>query len=95
MYAGVNKLNNLCVILDNNKMQNETYTKQTLDVMPLIEKWRAFNWRVLEIDGHSYLDINKAFKKFYAEIKSNFNNSQYNKGKISLWRIPQFGILKF
>ena len=25
MYAGVNKLNNLCVILDNNKMQNETY----------------------------------------------------------------------
>ena len=40
-----NKLNNLCVILDNNKMQNETYTKQTLDVMPLIEKWRAFNWK--------------------------------------------------
>ena len=69
MYAGVNKLNNLCVILDNNKMQNETYTKETLDVMPLIEKWKAFNWRVLEIDGHSYLDINKAFKKFYSEIK--------------------------
>ena len=67
MYAGSHKLNNLCVILDNNKMQNETYTNKTLDVMPLKEKWKAFKWNVLEINGHSYVEINKAFNKFYVE----------------------------
>ena len=67
MYAGSHKLNNLCVILDNNKMQNETYTNKTLDVMPLKEKWEAFKWNVLEINGHSYTEIDKAFNKFYVE----------------------------
>jgi len=67
MYAGSHKLNNLCVILDNNKMQNETYTNKTLDVMPLKEKWKAFKWNVLEINGHSYAEINKAFNNFYVE----------------------------
>ena len=69
MYAGSHNLNNLCVILDNNKMQNETYTNKTLDVMPLKEKWEAFNWNVLDIDGHSFTQIDKAFKKFYLEKK--------------------------
>lgn len=69
MYAGAHKINNLCVILDNNKMQNETYTKSTLDVMPLKKKWEAFNWKVLEIDGHSFHEIHSAFKKFYKEKK--------------------------
>ena len=69
MYAGSSNLNNLCVILDNNKMQNETYTKQTLDVMPLKEKWQAFNWNVVDIDGHSFTQIDKAFNKFFLEKK--------------------------
>ena len=69
MYAGSHNLNNLCVILDNNKMQNETYTNKTLDVMPLKEKWKAFKWNVIEIDGHSFKEIHQAFKKFYLERK--------------------------
>ena len=48
-------------------MQNETYTNKTLDVMPLKEKWKAFKWNVLEINGHSYREIDKAFNKFYVE----------------------------
>jgi len=67
MYAGTHKLNNLCLILDNNKMQNETYTNKTLDVMPLKEKWEAFKWNVLEINGQSDTEIDKAFNKFYVE----------------------------
>ena len=67
MYAGAHSLNNLCVILDNNRMQNETYTKQTLNIMPLKKKWEAFNWNVLTIDGHSFNQIHKAIKKFYSE----------------------------
>ena len=69
MYAGSHKLNNLCVILDNNRMQNETYTNKTLDVMPLKEKWQAFKWNVIDIDGHSFKEIDKAFNKFYLEKK--------------------------
>jgi transketolase len=67
MYAGSHNLNNLCLILDNNRMQNETFTNKTLDIMPLKKKWEAFNWKVLEIDGHSFAQIEKAFNKFYLE----------------------------
>ena len=67
MYAGASKLNNLCVILDNNKMQNETLTRKTLNVLPIKDKWESFNWRVHDIDGHSFKDINNAFKKFEKE----------------------------
>ena len=49
MYAGANKINNICAILDNNKMQNETYTRTTLNIYPIREKWLAFNWNVYEI----------------------------------------------
>tara|TARA_B110000977_G_scaffold175638_1_gene230557 strand:- start:37705 stop:38517 length:813 start_codon:yes stop_codon:yes gene_type:complete len=69
MYAGSNSLSNLCVILDNNKMQNETYTNKTLDIMPLKQKWEAFNWNVIDIDGHCFKEIDKAFNKFYLEKK--------------------------
>ena len=69
MYAGTHKLSDLCVILDNNKMQNETYTNKTLDIMPLSDKWKAFNWNVIEIDGHSFIQINNAFNKFYLQKK--------------------------
>ena len=37
--------------------------------MPLKKKWEAFNWKVLEIDGHSFHEIHSAFKKFYKEKK--------------------------
>ena len=37
--------------------------------MPLKEKWEAFNWKVIEIDGHSFSQIDKAFNKFYSEKK--------------------------
>ena len=67
MYAGANKLNNLCVVLDNNKMQNETLTRKTLNVLPIKDKWESFNWRVHDIDGHSFKDINNAFEKFEKE----------------------------
>jgi transketolase len=69
MYAGSHNLNNLCVIIDNNKMQNETYTNKTLDIMPLREKWKAFKWNVININGHSFEEIDEAFNYFYSELK--------------------------
>jgi len=82
MYAGANKVNNICVILDNNKMQNETYTRSTLDIYPIKEKWLAFNWNVYEINGHSYSQIKNAFSKFYkSESKPTLIISNTIKGK--------------
>lgn len=46
------KLDNLTVIVDDNGIQNDTYVVDVMPVENLVEKWRAFNWRVLEIDGH-------------------------------------------
>ena len=69
MYAGTHKINNLCVILDNNKTQNETFTKSTLDIYPIKSKWAAFNWNVVEINGHSYKQLNRAFNKFLKSKK--------------------------
>ena len=63
MYARYN-LSNLCVILDNNEMQMKL-TKNTLNIRK--EKWRSFNWKVIDIDGHSFVEIDKAIKKFYSE----------------------------
>ena len=82
MYAGASKINNICAILDNNKMQNETYTKSTLDIYPIKEKWLAFNWNVYEINGHSYRQIKDAFSKFYkSERKPTLIISNTIKGK--------------
>lgn len=46
------KLDNLTVIIDDNGIQNDTYTADIMPVESLAEKWRAFHWRVLEINGH-------------------------------------------
>ncbi|HSV86128.1 MAG TPA: transketolase [Levilinea sp.] len=46
------KLDNLTVIVDDNGIQNDTYVVDVMPVENLVEKWRAFNWRVLEINGH-------------------------------------------
>jgi transketolase len=51
------KLDNFTVILDNNGIQNDTFTD---DIMPrgdLSAKWRAFGWNVIEIDGHDMEQI--------------------------------------
>jgi transketolase len=53
-------LDNLCVILDYNKIQLDDFVKKVLDLEPVLEKWKAFGWPVLEIDGHDLAQIAKA-----------------------------------
>src|SRR3990172_1554234 len=53
-------LDNLCVILDYNKIQLDDFVKKVMDLEPVIEKWKAFNWPVIEIDGHDLRQIDKA-----------------------------------
>jgi len=63
MFAGFHKLNNLTCIFDNNDSQVDGPAHEVLDVNPIKEKWKAFNWDVLEIDGHNIPQILDALKR--------------------------------
>ena len=45
------KLDNLTAILDLNGLQNDDFVVDTMPIDPVTDKWRAFNWHVIEIDG--------------------------------------------
>ncbi len=60
------KLDNLTVIVDNNGIQNDTFTDDIIPVEPLAEKWRAFRWNVIEIDGHRMEEIVPALESVQA-----------------------------
>ena len=57
------KADNLTAILDYNKVQLSGRVKDIMDLDPLPEKWRAFRWHVLEIDGHDFTAIGKALEE--------------------------------
>ncbi len=53
LFAGKNKINNLIMIVDRNNIQLDGFTEQIMPLEPLREKFEAFNWHVLEADGHN------------------------------------------
>ena len=53
-------LDNLTVIVDYNRIQLDDFVAKILDLEPLVAKWQAFGWPVLEIDGHDVGQIGKA-----------------------------------
>lgn len=57
--APAHKLNNLVAIIDRNRLQIDGCTENIKPLEPLDEKLRAFNWHVIEIDGH---DINAIYE---------------------------------
>jgi transketolase len=57
MFAGKNKLGNLVGIIDRNNIQINGMTEDIMPLEPLADKWAAFGWHVLEIDGHNMEEI--------------------------------------
>ena len=57
MSAAHYRLDNLTAIVDRNRIQNDRFTDDVMKLEPLADKWRAFGWRVFEIDGHDIRDI--------------------------------------
>ena len=60
MFAAHHKLDNLILIVDYNKIQSFGRTEEVIQLEPLADKFKAFNWEVHEIDGHSINDIKAA-----------------------------------
>jgi transketolase len=53
-------LDNLCVIVDYNGIQLDSFVKKILDLEPLVDKLKAFGWPVLDINGHDIGQVDKA-----------------------------------
>lgn len=63
MTAPSRKLDNLTTIVDRNMLQIDGCTEDVVCLEPFPDKWRAFNWNVIECSGHSYNELLDAFKK--------------------------------
>ena len=67
LYAGSKKINNICVIVDANKFQNEFSVEKTLKIDQIKNKWESFGWEFAKIDGHSYKDLKRSLSKMKKE----------------------------
>ena len=63
MLAGKNKLRNLIAVVDRNNIQIDGFTENIMPLEPLADKWRAFNWHVIEVGGHNFDDLNDAIEE--------------------------------
>ncbi|MFZ2886503.1 MAG: transketolase [Minisyncoccia bacterium] len=66
LFAGKNKLSNLTAIIDRNNIQIDGVTEDIMPLEPLRDKYEAFNWHVLEIDGHNIAQFVAACDEAYA-----------------------------
>jgi transketolase len=57
MAAAKYKLDNLTAIVDRNGVQQDGLTEQIMPIEPVANKWRAFNWNVIEVDGYDFEQI--------------------------------------
>lgn len=68
MFAGKNKLSNLTAVIDRNNIQIDGMTENIMPLEPLRDKYEAFNWNVLEVDGHNieqFIDAVEQAKAVY------------------------------
>lgn len=63
------RLSNLVAVIDYNKMQSLDFCENTISLSPFADKWKAFGWNVIEIDGHDH----DALRSAYIKAKSSTN----------------------
>lgn len=66
MFAGKNKLSNITAVIDRNNIQIDGMTEDVMPLEPIADKYRAFNWHVLEVNGHDF----RAFVAAVEEAKT-------------------------
>ena len=62
MAASHHKVDNLCAIIDRNRLQIDGGTEKVMAIDPLLDKWKAFGWHAIEIDGHDMSQIKMALE---------------------------------
>lgn len=63
MAAGHFKLNRLIAFLDYNKMQISGTIDEIMNIEPVVDKWRSFNWNVYKVNGHNIINIHESVMK--------------------------------
>lgn len=63
MFAAANRLDNLTVIMDRNYIQIDGNTEEIMPLDPLADKYKAFNWHVIEVDGHNMQGVIDAMEQ--------------------------------
>jgi len=63
MFAAHYKLDNLCAVIDYNRKQIDGDVQDVMGIAPLADKWRSFNWNVIDVDGHQIPAILDAFQQ--------------------------------
>ena len=61
LFAAHHNLSNLTVVVDYNKLQSLRTTEETMALEPFFEKWNAFGWNTIEIDGHDHGILKESF----------------------------------
>ena len=106
MAAAHHEADNLCAIIDRNRLQIDGGTEKVMAIDPLKDKWLAFGWHVIEIDGHDMSQIKMALEMADREqgrptviiadtimgkgVKSIENNNQWH-GKVpTKEQLPSF-----
>jgi transketolase len=66
MSGSFHKLDNVVAIVDYNGIQLDGFVKDIMEIAPLADKWRAFGWHAIEIDGHDFPAIRHALEEAQA-----------------------------
>jgi len=61
MFGAFHKIDNVCAIVDYNKIQLDGFVKDVMELEPFAAKWSGFGWHVIELDGHDIAALSKAF----------------------------------
>lgn len=61
MFGAYHKVDNVCAIVDYNKIQLDGFVKDIMELEPLAAKWAGFGWHVIELDGHDLPAVQRAF----------------------------------
>lgn len=62
MSAAKWKLDNLTAVLDRNHLQNDWFVDEVMPIEPIADKWRAFGWNVMPIEGHDMKEVVNALE---------------------------------
>ncbi len=63
MLAAAQRTGKLCAVVDFNKWQATGRSEETMALSPLADKWRAFGWRAMEVDGHDLAALVAALRE--------------------------------
>jgi transketolase len=70
MFAGANQLGNLTAVIDRNNIQINGHTEEVMPLEELVDKYEAFGWHVIEVDGHNiehFVDACEQAKAIYED----------------------------